>query len=265
MSDDRAEPREAQRVEQFWSGTPYHEYGRVVAPAAAEVVDFVGVSDDDTVLDVACGTGNTAITAARRGASVTGIDLSEQMLEWAAETAGLIDADIDFRQGDARNLPVEDDAYDVTLSTFGHQLSSDPVGATRELARVTKSGGRVGFAAYRRGGSTQKCFEILSKYHPEMTHEEAITPYKLGGREFVVERVGDQFESLSFETKELRMPAVSPRHFWDFLLTSLDSVRVPYEQATNKDELMDEWVELAEDNWERNAGVLEYLLVKGEV
>ena len=130
MSDDQAQPTEEQRVKQLWSGTPYHEYGRAVAPAAGDIVDFVGVSESDQVLDVACGTGNTAITAARRGADATGIDLSEEMLEWAEENAGLIDADIDFRRGDACDLPVEDDAFDITLSTFGHHLSSDPIGAT---------------------------------------------------------------------------------------------------------------------------------------
>lgn len=265
MSDDQPQLTEEQRVNQLWSGTPYHEYARVVAPAAADLVDFVGVSEDEQVLDVACGTGNTAITAARRGAHATGIDLSEKMLEWGQENAELIDADIDFRRGDARDLPVEDDSFDVVLSTFGHHLSSDPVAATEELARVTRPGGRVGFAAYGRESGPAKTFEILSEYHPELTYEQAVAPYKLGDRDFVSEQFGDLFESLSFETRELRMKAVSPRHFWDYNLDILDSVRVPYEQAENQEELMEEWVELTEEHWERNAGVIEYLLVRGEV
>lgn len=144
MTESERGPTEEQRV-QLWSRVPYHEYGRVTAPAAADIVDFVDVSQNERVLDVACGTGNTAITAARRGADATGIDLNPDMLEWAEENAGLVDADIAFKKGDALDLPVEDDAYDVVLSTFGHQLTSDPVAATRELARVNtvRRSGRI--------------------------------------------------------------------------------------------------------------------------
>jgi ubiquinone/menaquinone biosynthesis C-methylase UbiE len=265
MSSDQTQGMEEQRVNRLWSNDSYQEYARVVAPAAADLVDFVGVSDGDRVLDVACGTGNTAITAARRGANATGVDLSEAMLERARENAALIDADVDFRTGNALDLPVDDDSFDVVLSTFGHHLASDPVTATEELMRVARPGGRVGFAAYGRESGPAKTFEILSEYHPELSYEQAVTPYRFGDSDFVAEQFGDQVESLSFETGTVRMKALSPRHFWEYNLSILDSVRVPFTQVEEQDELMEEWVELAAEGWERNAGVIDYLLVRADV
>lgn len=116
---------------------------------AARLVEATAVDGDDTVLDIACGTGNVAITAARRGAAVRGLDLTPAMIEQARNNANVAGvAEIEWRQGDATLLPYDADSFDVTLSSLGHIYAEPPAVAGRELTRVTRPGGRIGFTAW---------------------------------------------------------------------------------------------------------------------
>lgn len=93
----------------------------------------------EVVLDVACGYGNTTITACRKGANVTGIDLTTELLMLAREEekiAGL--SSINWKEGDVENLPFEDETFDIVLSTFGHIFASNQSLAAKEMVRVLK-------------------------------------------------------------------------------------------------------------------------------
>src|SRR5436309_751542 len=92
----------------------------MTTPPAAKLVNFAGVRAGDVVLDIACGTGVAAVTAAQRGAKVTGLDLTPALLERARYNAQLAGLTIEFIEGDAEHLPFGDDTYDVVLSQFGH-------------------------------------------------------------------------------------------------------------------------------------------------
>lgn len=118
-------------------------------PPAAHLVRFAGVRPGQTVLDVGTGTGVVAITARRVGASVTGLDLTPELLARAREHSVLANVDdIVWREGDAESLPFADASYDVVLSQFGHMFAPRPEIATREMLRVLKPGGRVAFATW---------------------------------------------------------------------------------------------------------------------
>src|SRR5215210_7207354 len=96
-------------------------------------------------MDLACGYGNTAITARLRGAIVTGIDITPNLLTLAKEEekiAGI--SGINWKEGDAESLPFEDESFDVVVSTFGHIFASNQEQAGREMMRVLKKGGRLG-------------------------------------------------------------------------------------------------------------------------
>ncbi|MBB6644917.1 class I SAM-dependent methyltransferase [Halobellus ruber] len=262
MSDAEPELTEAQRVEALWSRVPYHQYARVVAPAAAHLVDAADVTADDSVLDVACGTGNVAITAARRGADVTGIDLNGDMLEWAQENADLIDAEIAFERGDATDLPVGG-GYDVVLSSFGHHLTSDPVTATEELVRAADPGGTVAYTAYALDGVVGDAYDALADYHPR--GDDVVKPFYWGDAEFVENRFADLFEDLEFDRGEVHMHGLSPTHMVEHTLDISGAIRTPFEQATDQDALYDEWVDVASDYFADNVYTIEYLLVRGTV
>src|SRR5271167_1794626 len=110
---------------------------------AAELVKFAQVKPGQKVLDVACGTGVVAVTAAQHGAKAFGLDLSPVLLERARHNANVADLDIGFIEGDAEALPYPDASFDVVLSQYGHIFAPRPPVALKEMLRVLKVGGRI--------------------------------------------------------------------------------------------------------------------------
>ena len=114
-------------------------------PPAAKLVKFAEIREGQRVLDVACGTGVVAVTAALRGAKVSGLDLTPVLLDRARRNANIAGVDIDFAEGDAEAMPYPDSAFDVVLSQFGHIFAPRPALAVRDMLRVLKPGGRIAF------------------------------------------------------------------------------------------------------------------------
>src|SRR5258708_29829585 len=112
-------------------------------PQAAQLVRHARVCAGQGVLDVGCGTGVVAITAARRGAHATGLDLTPQLLERARENGRIANVTIDWHEGDAESLPFQEAAFDVVLSQFGHMFAPQPEVALAEMLRVLKPGGTL--------------------------------------------------------------------------------------------------------------------------
>ncbi|MGE3773888.1 MAG: class I SAM-dependent methyltransferase, partial [Gammaproteobacteria bacterium] len=104
-------------------------------PAAA-LVQFAGVTAGQRVLDVACGTGVVAVTAARLGARVRGLDLAPALLARARDNAEIAGVAIDFVEGDVEALPHADGEFDVVLSQFGHMFGPRPDVTIAEMLRV---------------------------------------------------------------------------------------------------------------------------------
>jgi SAM-dependent methyltransferase len=100
------------------------------------------------VLDVAAGTGNTALAAARRGARVTATDFSPIGLERAVRRAAAEGLAIDTEVADAQRLPFDDASFDVVLSTFGVMYAPDQQLAADELLRVCRPGGRIALVSW---------------------------------------------------------------------------------------------------------------------
>jgi SAM-dependent methyltransferase len=127
-----------------WAAGEYPLMAQRLKPAAQRAVDRARVAPGDRALDVACGTGNAALMAAARGAApVVGVDAEPALLAVAASRADELDLGIDWREGDAQALPVDDGAFDVVLSVFGVAYAGDQAGAAAELARACAPGGRV--------------------------------------------------------------------------------------------------------------------------
>ena len=106
----------------------------LTTPAAAQLVKFAGVKAGQRVLDIACGTGVVAVTAAAAGAKATGLDFTPQLLERARENSRLANLEVEWREGDAEELPFEDASFDVVLSQFGHIFAPRPERAASESA-----------------------------------------------------------------------------------------------------------------------------------
>jgi SAM-dependent methyltransferase len=152
--------------QQIWSKGDFAHVAPVVQFVAEQLVDAVDVLPDDRILDVACGSGNTALAAARCFARVTGIDFVPALLEHgrARATAELLE--VDFVEGDAQELPFADGSFDVVLSTFGAMFAPDQEKAAAELLRVTRPGGRIGMANWVPGDFVDAVFKTTAKYIP---------------------------------------------------------------------------------------------------
>lgn len=206
------------RAKQVWSLGSYAAIAPDFLSMAADLVETAAVSSEDTVLDVACGTGNVAITAARRGALVTGLDLVAGMLEQAQENASIAGVEVDWREGSATALPFADDSFDVTLSCVGHMFATPPEEAGAELLRVTKPGGRIGFTCWTPESVVPAMGAVLVEYLPP-DPDAPDPPFLWGDPDVVRERLGTGVEGVSFETGTVMTPAISPAHYWEAATT----------------------------------------------
>jgi SAM-dependent methyltransferase len=145
------------------------DFGKIAMFAAGEAEEFVKrtpIRPGMKVLDVACGTGNTAIPAARTGASVTGVDIATNLLEQARQRAAAENVRLDFREGDAEELPFKDQQFDVIITMFGAMFAPRPERVASELVRVCKPGGQIAMANWTPEGFVGKSFQLTAKMVP---------------------------------------------------------------------------------------------------
>jgi SAM-dependent methyltransferase len=150
----------------MWSLGDYRELARQFEPTAAALVEACGVGPGMEVLDVAAGTGNLAVAAARRGARVVASDLTPRMVELGQQRSAAEGLDIEWREADAEDLPFEDGRFDVAASTFGAMFAPRPQVAATELFRVVRSGGTVGMANWTPQGYLGRQIDLASGYAP---------------------------------------------------------------------------------------------------
>jgi SAM-dependent methyltransferase len=183
----------------------------LTTPAAFKLVRFAGVQSGEKVLDVACGTGVVAITAARLGATVTGLDLTPALLEKARQNAELARVSIEFHEGDVEGLPFKDASFDVVMSQFGHIFAPRPSVAVSEMLRVLKSGGRIAFSTWPPELYVGRMFALMASYLPPPP-AGAAPPTQWGNPDIVRERLGDAVTDLTFDREVLYTPGMSPEH-----------------------------------------------------
>ena len=195
---------------QMWSGFAAIEMFTGVA--APHLVRFAGVQRGSKVLDVACGTGVVALTAARVGAKVTGIDITPELIARAKENAALAHHELELHEGDAEALPFADASFDVVLSQFGHMFAPRPEVVVGEMLRVLKPGGTLAFSTWPPELFTGRFFALAGKYSP-MPPPAGVAPPPLWGDPNVVrERLGAKVKDLVFDRAAMTMPMLSPQH-----------------------------------------------------
>ncbi len=182
---------------------------------AASLVDFAEIGKGEAVLDVACGTGVVAITAARRGARVRGMDLSPVLLEDARRNAAVIKAEIEFLEGDVEVLPYADATFDVVLSQFGHMFAPRPEIAIAEMLRVLKPGGRIAFSTWPPEMMIGRMFALTAAYLPPPAG--VAPPGAWGETSNIRQRLGDAVSDLTFQRDEMSVPTLSPQHYREWM------------------------------------------------
>ena len=256
-----------QRHAQVWSNGPFEEVADTIADVHVALVEALRPQPGERWLDLATGAGSVAELAAAAGATVTGIDLSPRLVEVARARARAGGYDIEYEVVDCQNLAgVADGAYDVVSSCVGIIFAPDHGATARELARVTRPGGRIGVAAWTREGGVGRMFEMMAPFSPPPP-EAAGSPFGWGDEEHVTALLGDAFE-LRFERKVSTYHAQSGRACWELFASAYGPTKTLAESLDpeRREALAEAWSTFFDTEYEAPGGIAhdrEYLLVIG--
>ena len=153
-----------ERLKATWMAGDYDRFSRLMERSAVELLDRVGVRAGATLLDVACGSGQLALIAARRGAKVTGVDIATNSVAAARDRARAEGLDAQFDEGDAEDLPYADASFDVVASLYGAMFAPRPELVARELLRVCRPGGTIVMGNWTPQGFIGQMFKTIARF-----------------------------------------------------------------------------------------------------
>lgn len=230
MSDavDMGAVRQAQQ--KTWSEGDFAMVAGMVEMVAEELVEAMDIVPDERVLDVACGSGNGALAAARRAwGNTVGVDFVPALLERGRERAAAERLEVEFVEGDAAELPFGEGEFDVVISIFGAMFAPEHEKTAAELLRVCKPGGRIGMANWVPDGGVGKMFMTIAKHAPPPPG--VVSPLLWGTEEHLREVFGDAISDLRVERRKSRQTFRSADHFLEFFRTYFGPTKVAYERV----------------------------------
>ncbi|HYH89488.1 MAG TPA: class I SAM-dependent methyltransferase [Solirubrobacteraceae bacterium] len=253
-----------QRQGAMWGSAPYERVAGAIADIHERVVERLDPRRGRRWLDLACGTGAVAELAAGRGADVIGVDLAPALIETARQRAAELGLAIDYRVGDCERLELPDGSFDVVSSTCGVMFAPDHAATARELARVTRPGGRIALANWTPAGGVARMFSMMAPFQPASPPHN---PFDWGDVRHVSALLGEHFElGLEEHTSTFRVP--SGEAYWERYSTSYGPTKTLADSlGDRREELHRTWVEFFESEYRANDEIVharEYLLVVGE-
>jgi SAM-dependent methyltransferase len=198
---------------EMWDAGNFAAVAEKILDVGEVVVTAAGVEPGMEVLDVACGTGNATLPAARAGARVTGLDFAPGLLDIARERAADAMVEVDFIEGDAQALPFADGSFDRVVSTFGHMFAPDHRRTADEMKRVLKPGGVIAVACWAPDGSIGRMARVTADLLPAPPGE----PPGLWGTE---DHVREMWGDADFERREIVWTDDSVESYARFMLES---------------------------------------------
>jgi 2-polyprenyl-3-methyl-5-hydroxy-6-metoxy-1,4-benzoquinol methylase len=237
------------RTKATWMAGDFGKIAMSYAPGAAEFVARLKLRGGERVLDVACGTGNLAIPAARTGARVTGIDIAPNLLEQAEEWARIEGVTIGFEEGNAEQMPYAGGSFDTVMTMFGAMFAPRAQETAAELVRVCRPGGRIVMANWTPDGFIGQMFKIVGKHVPPAPGVPS--PLLWGNEATVAERLGSQIADLRCTPRTITFnfpfnPAATVESFRSYYgptLRAFDSLSLEAQQMLRSD---------LEELWERH-------------
>ena len=236
------------RQQKTWTSGNYARVGNTLVIMGELLCEAVDVHAGDKVLDVATGSGNTAISAARRFCDVTGIDYVPELIEDARKRAEVEGMEITFEVGDAEDLPYPDASFDVVLSTLGVMFAPNQEKVAEELLRVCPPGGKIGLANWTPDGFIGNMFRTLGKHVPP---PPGIKPPPLWGtEERLRELLGEDIASLEVTRRSYMFRYPSAEHFVEYFrsyygptLKAFESLDPDGQEALAEDlmQLLEHW------------------------
>ena len=206
-----------QRQHSAWSSGDYAIVGTTLQIVGEQLCEALDLRAGSKVLDVAAGNGNATLAAARRWCDVTSTDYVPALLKRGQERAAADHLTVEFREADAEALPFADASYDVVVSTFGVMFTPDQDKAASELARVCKSGGRIGLANWTPQGFIGQLFKTIGKHLPPPAGVKS--PALWGTQARLEEMFGSQASEIVAEPRMFVFRYRSPEHWLEIFKT----------------------------------------------
>jgi len=203
-------------------GKDYDEVSFAISDALAHAAQRLNARAGERILDVATGTGWSARNVARRGAVVTGVDISPELLAAAGDLSQHIRPPIEFRLADAERLPFDDGAFDGVISTFGVMFAINQEAAAAELTRVCRSGGRLVLATWAPAGAVAEFFRVIAQHSDAPPPPSS--PLSWGDPAHVEKLLGKDFE-LKFEHGISNAYHGSVEEIWDWYTRGFGPLR----------------------------------------
>ena len=200
-----------QRQHGAWSSGDYAIVGTTLQIVGEQLCEALDLRAGSKVLDVAAGNGNATLAAARRWCDVTSTDYVAALLNRGRERAAAEHLMVEFREADAEALPFADASYDVVLSTFGVMFTPDQDKAASELARVCKSGGKIGLANWTPQGFIGQLFKTIGRHVPPPAGVKSPALWGTPGR--LEEMFGSQASEIAAEPRMFVFRYRSPEHW----------------------------------------------------
>jgi SAM-dependent methyltransferase len=231
----------------MWGNGPYERITDLLTESQESLVAALEPQAGEKWLDVATGTGAVARMAARAGAEVTGVDLAPDLIETARDQTQAKGLSVRFDVGDAEALPYEDASFDVVVSTFGVMFAPDHAAVARELARVTRPGGRLGLANWTEDSGIGDIFRVMKPFQAAPPPQGVGNPFAWGDAGHIRELLGDDFD-LQLEVLDTEHRPSSGEEAWEVFSTSYGPTKTLAESLddTRREELHRSWVELYE-------------------
>ena len=232
------------RQKATWETGDFGQLARLSMPAAEEFMARVDVRPGMRVLDAACGTGNLAVIAARRGAHVAGLDIASNLIAQARERAQAERLAIEFTEGDVEAMPYTDAQFDLVFSMHGVMFAPRPDRVLGELHRVLRPGGGMALASWTPTGFIGKTYDVFARYLPP---NGLPSPLLWGDEPTLRARVQHGFNNLRFEKRlaQLQFP-FNPAATVSFLRRYYGPTQAAFNSLapTAQDALMRDLVEL---------------------
>jgi SAM-dependent methyltransferase len=197
-----------QRHRAMWASGDYPHIAQIVAPVSEHMVRAAGVGERQRVLDVAAGTGSSAIPAALAGAEVVASDLTPELFEAGRARAAEVGAELEWVEADAEALPFEDASFDVVMSAIGAMFAPRHEAVASELLRVCRPGGTIAMANWTPEGLIGQMFKVMGPYAPPPP-PGAQPPPLWGSEDHVRELLGEGCSELRMERHVLSVTEVA--------------------------------------------------------
>ncbi len=216
--------------QQIWSKGDFAMVANLVYHPAEKLAEALDLVPDERVLDVASGSGNAALAAARRTwGNVVSSDYVPALLERGRERAAAERLAIEFVEADAQALPFDDASFDVAISIYGAMFAPDQEKTAAELMRVVKPGGRIGMGNWCPDGAVGTMFQTIAKHAPPPPGLDS--PLLWGTEERLRELFGSGISDLRVERRVSRQPFRSADHYIEFFRQYFGPTQMAYERV----------------------------------